>query len=302
MTGSIHWLASYPKSGNTWARVLFTNYLRNGDEPADINTLDGGPIASARAVFDEHVGVEASDLTQDEIERLRPAVYNKISEEITVERQRGGVTSPALMKVHDAMTRTSDGTPIIPASATAGAIYLIRDPRDVVESFAHHWGKPVERIVERMADPHMSFVERGTQLHDQLVQRLLSWSGHVTSWVDNAAFPVHVVRYEDLVDAPLATFAAMVEFVGLDVEMARLEQAVRFSSFDTLQRQEFEIGFGEIMAGAGSFFRRGRARAWETSLDADLARLIERNHREIMSRFGYLEPDTLEPATSVGRR
>lgn len=48
MSGNIYWLASYPKSGNTWMRILLTNYLRDGDEPADINNLDGGPIASAR--------------------------------------------------------------------------------------------------------------------------------------------------------------------------------------------------------------------------------------------------------------
>ena len=45
--GNIYWLASYPKSGNTWMRLLLTNYLRNAGEAADINSLDGGPIASA---------------------------------------------------------------------------------------------------------------------------------------------------------------------------------------------------------------------------------------------------------------
>ncbi len=56
----IYWLASYPKSGNTWLRTLITNYLRDAETPADINELDGGPIASARLWFDEWVGVEAS--------------------------------------------------------------------------------------------------------------------------------------------------------------------------------------------------------------------------------------------------
>jgi aryl sulfotransferase len=70
MNSGIIWLASYPKSGNTWLRVFLTNYLRDGDQPADLNDLDGGPIASARLAFEEAVGVEASDLTQAEIERL----------------------------------------------------------------------------------------------------------------------------------------------------------------------------------------------------------------------------------------
>ena len=69
MSGSIFWLASYPKSGNTWMRILLTNYMRNADEPADINRLDGGPIASARQVFDDNVGVEASVLKRAGIGR-----------------------------------------------------------------------------------------------------------------------------------------------------------------------------------------------------------------------------------------
>ncbi|NOZ51459.1 MAG: sulfotransferase domain-containing protein, partial [Chloroflexi bacterium] len=80
MNGII-WLASYPKSGNTWMRVFLTNYLRDSDEPAEINNLDGGPIASARDIFDRVIGVESSDLTAEEIDRFRPAVYEQVAAE-----------------------------------------------------------------------------------------------------------------------------------------------------------------------------------------------------------------------------
>jgi hypothetical protein len=109
--GNIYWLASYPKSGNTWMRILLTNYLRNADQPADINSLDGGPIASARQVFDDRVGLEASDLTQDEIERYRPFVYEQMSEQ---------ASEPLFLKVHDAFTFTRFGYPLISKTATAG--------------------------------------------------------------------------------------------------------------------------------------------------------------------------------------
>ena len=45
---SIVWLASYPKSGNTWLRAVLTSYLRDDGEPASINALIGGPVASDR--------------------------------------------------------------------------------------------------------------------------------------------------------------------------------------------------------------------------------------------------------------
>ena len=138
--GMIFWLASYPKSGNTWMRILLTNYLRRTEQPADINSLDDGPIASARQAFDDHVGVEASDLTQDEIERYRPLVYEQMSEQ---------ATEQLFLKVHDAFTYTRYGYPLISKAATAGVIYLLRNPLDVAVSFAHHSATTVEPILKR---------------------------------------------------------------------------------------------------------------------------------------------------------
>lgn len=66
MSGIV-WLASYPKSGNTWLRVFLANSLRNAETPADINALETGHIASARNLFEELAGVEASDLTSAQI-------------------------------------------------------------------------------------------------------------------------------------------------------------------------------------------------------------------------------------------
>ena len=130
--GAIYWLASYPKSGNTWSRALLANYFSNSDEPADINALGGGPIASARQPFDDNIGIEASDLTQDEIERLRPAVYEAISDKILEERAKAEAEPrkadgtdaeddhplmPPIFKVHDAFTQTPDGVPLLSKKA-----------------------------------------------------------------------------------------------------------------------------------------------------------------------------------------
>ena len=37
--GKILWLASYPRSGNTWLRAFLHNLFRNSAEPYDINRL-----------------------------------------------------------------------------------------------------------------------------------------------------------------------------------------------------------------------------------------------------------------------
>lgn len=278
--GNIYWLASYPKSGNTWMRILLTNYLRDADKPADINSLDGGPIASARQAFDDHVGLEASDLTQDEIERYRPFVYEQMSAQ---------AKEPLYLKVHDAFTYTPYGYPLISKAATAGVIYLLRNPLDVAVSFAHHSAATVERMVRKMAEMDFAFVDKPQSLHNQFRQRLLTWSGHVTSWVDEAGLRVLVIRYEDLHADTEAVFSNAIRFCGLDEDPERIEKAVRFSQFEQAQKQEAEHGFGEKMPAAESFFRKGQVGSWREELTPELVAKLIADHDEVMKRFGYLD-------------
>src|SRR5207244_8908627 len=99
--GGIYWLASYPKSGNTWFRTFLYNLQEDGDDPADINDIRTGAIASGRGWIDEVLGFDSADLTQDEIERLRPAVY----------RWSGSDDEIGYHKIHDAYTLLPDGEP-----------------------------------------------------------------------------------------------------------------------------------------------------------------------------------------------
>jgi hypothetical protein len=280
--GNIYWLASYPKSGNTWLRVLLTNYLRQAEQPADINSLDGGPIASARQVFDDQVGIEASDLTPDEIERYRPRVYEQMSEQ---------ADGPLYLKVHDAFTYTRHGDPLISKAATAGVVYLLRNPLDVAVSLAHHTATTVERVVQLMADPDFAFVQSPQRLHHQLRQRLLTWGGHVTSWVDEPGLRLHQVRYEDLHADPIAVFTEVVRFCGLEEDAARIARAVDFSRFDRMQQQEAEHGFVEKLPRASSFFRKGVLGSWREELTPELVAKLITDHRAEMQRFGYLSPE-----------
>ena len=73
--GGIYWLASYPKSGNTWMRLFLHNLREGGERPADINRIALDDIASSRRWLDEVLGFDTSELTHREVERLRPSVY-----------------------------------------------------------------------------------------------------------------------------------------------------------------------------------------------------------------------------------
>jgi len=279
--GKIVWLASYPKSGNTWIRVLLTNYLRNSNTPADINRLDGGPIASARIWFDEWAGLEASSLNDEVIERLRPDVYRCMASE---------ASDTLYMKVHDAWSITDRSEALFPSDVTAGMIYILRNPLDMAASCAHHWGVAVERAVENMCDAEFVSSRSLGGLSDQLRQRLLSWSGHVQSWLDESGLPVNVVRYEDLRRDPEEAFGKVVRYCSLPYDETRLRKAVAFSDFSELQRQEKEKGFRERSVRApGPFFRRGQIGAWREELPVDLVKRLVEAHGAMMKRFGYLD-------------
>jgi len=277
----IYWLASYPKSGNTWTRIFISNYLSDKDEPVDINKIKGGPIASDRDIFDRWAGVEASDLTFDDIADLRPHVYRQMALHIG---------HPLYIKVHDACTRNSDGDMLFPADVTGGVVYLIRNPLDVAISYAHHSGRPIEKIVENMCNPDGYVYEDPKRLSPQLPQRLLSWSDNVASWADDSGLNVEVVRYEDMKADSEAAFARIVRTLDLDLDQQKLSKAVAFSSFESVREQESASGFRERhIRSDRPFFRQGRTGGWRDELPQELADKIINQNKDVMRRFGYLD-------------
>ncbi|MEZ4590932.1 MAG: sulfotransferase domain-containing protein [Chloroflexota bacterium] len=249
---NIVWLASYPKSGNTWARIFLNNYLLDGDAPADINNLEEGLHAGIRELFDRLTGVESSDLTPAEVNCIRPLMYQAWAAE---------ADEPLIVKVHDAWRRNSDGQPIFPKAATKTAVYIIRNPLDIVASFANHYSQTIDETIQSMADSGYGLATSRHKLARQLPQFLGSWHHHVLSWVENPEMPVHLLRYEDMVHAPMPTFASLVEAIGLTVDHDRLAKAIRFSAFDQMKQQETAVGFKERLPGTSSFFRQGKQAA-----------------------------------------
>ena len=278
--GKIVWLASYPKSGNTWFRVFLTNLLSESDEPASINDLERTPIASARGVFDSLTGLEASDLTYSEIDSMRPEIYQQISAEAEATR---------FMKVHDAYTLNDNKVPLFPTAASLGAIYFLRNPLDVAVSYAHHSGCSYDKAIAWMSDESHSFCGKPKRLHNQLRQKLLSWSTHPLSWLENPEIPTCLLRYEDMKQEPVATFHKAVTFAGLDYNRQAVEKALALSDFKTLQEQEKKEGFQEKSQSSEKFFRKGKIGSWREELNDNQAATIIADHRESMRRFGYLD-------------
>jgi hypothetical protein len=275
----IDWLASYPKSGNTWMRLLLANYFSETDQPHDINQpgVTNG-IASSRWRFDEMLGLDSSDLTDDEIDGLLPSVF-----ETMVARN----PAPQWIKVHDAQRRLSGGQWLFPPHVSGTVIYLIRNPLDVAVSRAFHDGHgDMARAVAMLCDPLASVSGGGKQ---QLRQHMGDWSAHVNSWTLQDDIPVKVVRYEDMLEDAGRELAAVIAFARPDeaVDPVRIRLAVEHTRFEALQAAEAVQGFRETTARQDRFFRSGKAGDWVSHLSPGQVELLWHYHREVMERFGY---------------
>lgn len=280
MTGraGLVWLASYPKSGNTWFRIFLANLAAGDGAPVDINDLDlHGGLASAREEFEAATMLESGLMSHDEIDSLRPHVYERIARDCS---------DLCWMKVHDAYTALPSGEPLLGRAGRA-AIYLVRDPRDVAVSFAHHNGSTIDTAIAFMNRTDSALGDGPMRSTGQLRQKLRGWSGHAATWLDQRDVPVHLLRYEDLKADPVARFGAALAFAGQESRVEDVEAAVAHSDFSALQRREREAGFAERGTPLAPFFRAGQAGGWREVLSAEQRTRIEDAHAPMMERLGY---------------
>lgn len=274
------WLASYPKSGNTWLRFLLESYRT--DAVVDIND---NRIATA----------DSSDLVARSACAIQPEVLGPAGEFLV--RPAGlanlfAFQKPGFMiKTHFANLQPKELPPLIPKPFTRRAVYIVRDPRDVVGSFSSWLGFRHNQMCNAMN--HSEFVMGGVG-EDGVYKAgrvyLSSWSNHVASWVGEKEFPVHVVRYEDMCKDTEKELAEIVSFLEWDLDKERVARAVKNSEISRLSKEEKKKGFIEHRGKdeQKSFFHKGGSR-WKDELAPVYVRQIEKDHGKVMRLLGYLE-------------
>ncbi len=273
--GNIVWLASYPKSGNTWLRIFLANLIADRDEPVPLDELWRYCDDEARPeFFTAAAGRASTDLSLDEICALRGQVHAAIAA-----RARG----TALVKTHN-YAGAYDGHPLHNAAVTAGAIYVVRNPLDVVVSMSHHFDLSIDEAIDRLGSDLVATANDALFVS----QVLGSWSMHVDSWRNLKLERLLVLRYEDLLEHPAKHFARAARLVGLGHDRARVDRAVRRAAFDVVAGLERTGGFAEASKRSGRFFRAGTARQWREALSRDQVTRIVTAHRVQMARFRYL--------------
>jgi hypothetical protein len=271
----ILWLASYPKSGNTWLRAFLHNLMRNATQPIEPNRLNELTLGDGMArFFAPHARGRATiDMAAEDIAALRAAVQRDLA-----------ATSPdtVFVKTHNWLG-LDHGHPCIDMSLTAGAIYVVRNPLDVAPSLADHFGITLDQAIAQMADANA----RTLNLKHRVPDVMSSWSNHVRSWTGKRNPGLHVMRYEDMAAKPLTAFTQLTRFLGLPASQERIDRAIRFSSFATLKKLESGLGFVERSSHSRAFFRQGEAGGWRRILSAAQVQRLCTDHREQMQAFGY---------------
>ena len=274
MTDTVVFLASYPRSGNTFARILLGAY--HGVD--DLNRLeDAIPADTSDFLWRGVPDYEKQEISARNNWRFRRQV---------IEGYRG---RPSTLPFRGLKTHTANlvafGAPAFELRSEDRVIYLARHPLDVALSNADYNNQDLDASIDLMCRPG-TCVAASTLAS---VEARGSWPEHVEGWLNTTACPVLLVRYEDLLSDAAGMLRRMLAFIGLPIDEARLKRAVEQADFSRLQRRERETGFQEAPANtrSGRFFREGRSGQWRTEMSERQIQRLSGYCAETMAALGY---------------
>ena len=279
----IIWVASYPKSGNTWVRSIISSliYTKDGifDFPS-IKKIDQYP----QRRFLEH-------FTQD---------YNNIHEIkkywITSQERINLDTKIKFFKTHHLNCKV-DNYPFTNKECTRATIYIVRDPRNLIDSISNHFSKSIEDskkflLTSKILSPGKEIELRG----GNVITYLGSWKEHYKFWTkDNEN--LLIIRYEDLIKNIHHEIDKIVKFlrnfIDFEISDTKKENIIKSTSFEALKKIEENGKFTENVFVSGSnekvkFFNKGPGNNWQNSLPKNIQIELENELKNELTELGYL--------------
>ena len=283
----IIWLASYPKSGNTLIRALLASYFFSKNGVFDFNLIKNITQFPNATIF-QKLGIDIKN--QKEVIKN----YVKVQESINK------MNSINFLKTHSYLFNI-DNNPFTDLNNSLGAIYIVRDPRNVVTSYAHHFNISPEKAAERMVNS----IEYGGNFNsknesDRTKVYLGSWSSNYNSW---KSFRLNgkylLVKYEDLLNDTEAALIKILDFicqlrgVELSLDQNKIKNIMDTTSFDSMKNLEKKEGFieGKINNTTGKkipFFNLGSQNDWRKLLDKKIRIKFETAFKKEMEELHYL--------------
>ena len=281
----IIWLASYPKNGNTWLRSLISAYYYTKDGfflgDKQLTNISQFPVKEQFDSFKYDLR-KPGDTT-----RLWVAAQEKINSDKKVR----------FFKTHNALVKIGPNDFTNQKNALGG-IYIVRDPRNVLDSMSRHFQINHDKALNVMQDEN-SFTYDFKKKNDYSDYQLISsWEKNYQSWKNNKLIPVKFLRYEDLLKETFSVFKEIIEFIdkltnnkkGFSREKAK--NAVKSTSFENLKKIEKTNGFSEFIISREKekkipFFHLGPKNNWQKNFNANFIEKLNHIFKKNLSELDY---------------
>ena len=281
----IIWIASYPKSGNTWLRSLLSSYYFSKDGSFDLSLLDRIKSFPNVNYFKNY---------PDKFSNPEDTSKYWIDEQKKINNKDKKLF---FLKTHMAVCKINNNSFTDNINSLAG-IYILRDPRNVITSISHHYQISLDKAYEFMIDDKRAIIEKVGQRYLGF-QPLFSWTTNIKSWVENKKFPVLVIKYEDLIDDTYLTFKKVIDFIN---KVSNLENtfnkekgknSVKNTNFNILQKLESNYGLKEALTSIKTkkkikFFNLGEKNDFIKILPQDIKAKLNFKFEKELKFFNYI--------------
>ncbi len=285
----IIWLASYPKSGNTFLRSLLTSYLLTEDGKFDEKKLKEINQFPNLSLF-KNLGID----TSDDLQIVKN--YIKAQEKIN----SLDANKIRFIKTHSSLNDIN-GYKFTDLKNTLGVIYVVRDPRSVVRSYANHNQLSLEDATDRLLEfgATIGGIKGSDFGSNQIVTHMGSWSSNYNTWKEFKKINSYLlVKYEDLVSDTRNTFLEILNFIyklgksKLEINNKKLKNTIETTTFESMQKLEKQKGFTESVIDDNGkniqFFKYGYKKNEKNVLPQELKKIIETELKVEMNELGYL--------------
>ena len=281
----IIWIASYPKSGNTWLRSLISSYYFSKKGFFDQNNLklvDQFPEKKYLKDFKYKKEIPG------ETAKYWIEAQNKINSEKKIR----------FFKTHNFLG-SFNNYEFTNKQNTLGAIYIVRDPRNVITSLKNHYDINYDDALNFIKSERKFIYDFNKENDYSDFQIISSWENNYQSWKNNKVFPIKFIRYEDLEKETFKVFKNIIEFFGSiggdkkPFERKKAINAINSTSFETLKNLEKNKGFVEQVLSINDkkkipFFYLGPKNNWKKILKKDIQQNIEKNFNQSLKDLNYI--------------